>query len=298
MDMSSHLNVALVLTFTTLAHPLLAHAQARQQVIYASVVDRDGTPITSLGRSDFVVREDRVAREVLAAVPATDPLRIALLVDTSQAMEPHINNVRAALKAFINGMQGRHEIALFGFGERPTLLADYTRDPARLEKAVGRVFSHTATGAYLLDAITEVSRGLQTRENARSVIVVISGEGPEFSNRYHAAVVDALRDADATLHSFVMARRRIRVTDEGAREREFAIAKGTHLTGGRRENLLTSMALTERLQSLAAELNNQYRIVYARPDSLIGPEKVHVTIDRPDLIVRAARVARGDRTTE
>lgn len=296
--MSSHLNIALVLAFTTLAHPMLAHAQARHQVIHASVVDRDGTPVSSLGRGDFVIREDHVAREVLSVGPATDPLRIALLVDTSQAMEPHLNNVRAALKAFINSMQGRHEIALFGFGERPTLLADYTRDPARLEQAVGRVFSHTATGAYLLDAITEVSQGLQSRENARSVIVVVSGEGPEFSSRYHTAVVSALRDADATLHSFVMARRRIRLTDEGAREREFAIAKGTHVTGGRRENLLTSMGLTNRLQSLAAELNNQYRIVYARPDSLIGPEKVQVTIDRPDLTVRAPRVARRDRMTE
>src|SRR5688572_28196513 len=114
MDMSSHLNIALLLAFTTLAHPVLAHAQARQQVIYASVVDRDVTPVTSLGRGDFVIREDHVAREVLSVAPATDPLRIALLVDTSQAMEPHINNVRAALNAFINGMQGRHEVALFG----------------------------------------------------------------------------------------------------------------------------------------------------------------------------------------
>ena len=64
------------------------------------------------------------------------------------------------------------------------------------------------SGAYLLDAISEVSNGLRAREDARKVIVVITSEGPEFSTRYHTNVLDALRDADVTLHSFVLTRRR------------------------------------------------------------------------------------------
>lgn len=295
--MSSLARLAVGLAFTIVAHPGLALAQSQERTVYASVLDRAGAPLTALSAADFIVREDSVQREVLTAGLATDPLRIAVLVDTSQAMEPHISDLRNALKGFFNSMQGKHEIALFGFGERPTLLADYTRDAARLEAAVGRVFSQSGSGAYLLDAIIEASKGLQTRESPRSAIVVITAEGPEFSDRDYQTVLDELQAADATLHSLVLTRRRARLLNEADRQREFAIANGARLTGGRREDLLTSVALTSRLQALATELKNQYRVVYARPNTLIDPEKVELKVDRPGVIVRAPRVPRKNWTT-
>jgi Ca-activated chloride channel homolog len=296
--MTPRVPFAAVLTVAVLVQPLVAAAQSQQQTIYTSVVDRHGTPQTSLGPADFIVREDNTPREILAAAPTTDPLSIALLVDTSQAMEPYIANTRAAVKAFIQWMHGEHEIALFTVADRPTLLVDYTRDTQRLEHAAERVFSHTGSGAYLLDAISEVSDGLRAREEARKVIVVITSEGPEFSARHHTNVLDGLRDADVTLHSFVLTRRRAGFANDGAREREFAIARGSRLTGGRREDLVTSMPLSDRLLSLAAELSNQYRIVYSRPPSLLGPKKVEVALRQPGLIVRASRVPRRNATPD
>ena len=194
-------------------------------------------------------------------------------------------------------MRGKHEIALFGFGERPTLLADYTRDPSRLEAGVGRLFAQSGSAAYVLDAIIEVSRGLRKREDMRSAIVVITAEGPEFSERYHETVLDELRESGTTLHSFVLARPGRPLLSDGAREREFTLAIGARRTGGRREDLLTSMALTGRLHDLGAELNNQYRVVYARPATLIAPERVDVSVNRPGVTVRAPRAPRETRTT-
>ena len=92
------------------------------------------------------------AREVLRVSTATEPMQIAVLVDTSQAMEEHMLDVRTALRAFFKQMGGKHEIALIGLGERPTVLSDYTRDAARLEKAIGSVFSRSGSGTYILDA--------------------------------------------------------------------------------------------------------------------------------------------------
>jgi Ca-activated chloride channel homolog len=296
--MSFFARLAVGLAFATVAHPGLALAQSRERTVYASVLDRSGAPLTSLNAADFSVRENDVPREVLTATLATDPLRIAVLVDTSQAMAPHISDLRNALRGFFTAMQGKHEIALFSFGERPTLLADYTRDASRLDAAIGRVFSQSGSGAYLLDAIIEVSKGLRAREGTRSAILVITAEGPEFSHRDHSTVLDALQEADATLHSLVLTRRRARLQNDAAREREFTMANGAWLTGGRREDLLTSMALTSRLQELAAELKNQYRIVYARPNTLVPPEKVEVSVDRTGATVRAPRVPRKDSTTD
>ena len=265
---------------------------SQEHAVYASVLTREGVPVTTLSTADFIVREGGLEREVTKVSPALEPMRIAVLVDTSQAMEPSINDVRHALRGFFREMQGNADIALFEFGTRPMRLVDYTRDPARLEAGIGRLFSHRDSGSYVLDAIVDASRDFRAHEAARPVIVVISGQGPEFSQRFHQNVLDELRASHATLHSLVVTRRRVRMFADGVRERELTLSEGATLTGGRREDLLTSMALAGKLSDLARELKTQYRVAYARPEMLIGADALRVTVREPQLIVRASRVPR------
>lgn len=272
----------------------VAHAQAERSV-YASVLDKAGAPVQSLTASDFVVHEDGAPREVLRATRAEDPLQVAVLVDTSQAVYPYVQDIRRALRAFFTELSGDHEFALIGFGERPTTLVKFTRDRGQLEAGIGRLFARPGTGAYALDAIVDASRSLRLREGARHVIVLITTEGPEFSNRYHENVLDELRPS-ATLQSFVITRARSVPRDDARRQREITIAEGAVDTGGRREHLLTSMALEDRLRDLAVELKNQYRVDYARPAALVPPEEIRVGVRRADLTVRAPRVPAPVRT--
>ncbi len=67
-------------------------------------------------------------------------------------------------------------------GERPTSVAERTTDVEALKKGVSRIFARPGSGAYLLEGILDVSRGLQKREVARPVIVAITHEGVEYSN--------------------------------------------------------------------------------------------------------------------
>jgi hypothetical protein len=192
-----------------------------------------------------------------AAEPAPAPTRIAVLVDTSQAMEPYINDVRRALPGFFHELQGDHQIALFEFGDRATRLVDYTLEPEQLTAGIGRLFSRRSSGSYVLDAITDASRDFRMRQSGHPVIVVITAQGPEFSQRYHKNVLDDVKAANATLHSLVLTRRNLPVFNDGILQREFTLSKGAELTGGRREDLLTSMALADRLNSLARDLKDQ-----------------------------------------
>ena len=75
-------------------------AQSRQRKIYTSLVDKKGVPVATVTPGDLVVREDGVAREILSVAPATDPMRVALLVDNSQNATSSIQFLRAALGAF------------------------------------------------------------------------------------------------------------------------------------------------------------------------------------------------------
>jgi len=269
---------------------------AKEQAIYATVLNKQGVPVTTLKASDFVVREGGVEREVTRVLPAAEPARIAVLADTSRAMEPYINDMRRALRSFFREVQGNADITLFEFGDRPTRLVDYTRDPALLDAGIGRLFARPGSGSYVLDAIVEASRDFRMRETARPVIVVISGQGPEFSQRFHHNVLRDLRASHATLHSIVVTRRRVPILRDDVRERELTLSEGARLTGGRREDLLSSMSLEDTLHDLARELKDQYRVVYLRPDTRIPPERIDIAVRQSQLTVRASRIPPGIRT--
>jgi VWFA-related protein len=279
------LAAALLLAWVASATPALLVAQAVQRSLYVSVVDQSGAPVADLGSSDFIVREDRVTREVLRVEHADEPMQIALLVDNSQAAEPYIRDYREALPAFIAALtdaQGpKNEIALVTLAERPTIITAYTSDPAQLQKGVQRIFSMSGSGTYLLDAIIEVSQGIIKRHSPRPVMIAIATEGPELSDRPFGAVLDPLHDSGAAFHVVLLG-----LPQNRSHDRAVVLDEGTRESGGRYDNLLTGTALTGRLKQIARDLTSQYRVTYARPQALIPPERVTVATARPGLTTR------------
>ena len=94
--------VLLILAMLLPASPVWA--QATERTVYASVSDKNDAPVTGLAAGEFIVREDDTAREVLRVSTATEPMHIAVLVDTSQAMEEHMLDIRTALRSFFKQM--------------------------------------------------------------------------------------------------------------------------------------------------------------------------------------------------
>ena len=265
-------------------------AQSQQRSMYVSVLDEKGVPVPALGPADFTVREDNVAREVLQVAPATDPIEIAILVDTSQAASPYVGDYRQALPGFIDALLAgpagvKNQIALIGIGERPKILSDYTTSRTQLVNGVNRVFALDGTGTYLLDGIIETSQGLKKREASRSVIVAITTEGPELSDRHYQTVLEPLKASGATLHVISLGR-----PINMAEDRSIALSRGTSETGGRYDNLLAPSALPTRLKEVATEILGQYRVTYARPETLIPPEKITIVSNRPRVTTRGIPV--------
>ena len=258
----------------------------RTRQVYVSVLDKKGAPVETVAPTDFNVREDGKPREVIEVRPADQPMHLALLVDDSQAASDATSHLREGLAALLERLQGQATIALITFGERPTVVADYTKDTEQLKARAARLFPRQGAGAYLLDAIFDASRGLARRETDRPVILAITFEGVEYSNRHYQPVLDELMKSGATLHVVAVGTPSSSLDDE-MRNRNMVIAEGTVRTGGRRDQVLAVSGIPDKLKQVADEMLHQHVLTYGRPEALIPPEKLEVTTTRRDWTVRA-----------
>ena len=148
-------------------------------------------------------------------------MQIAILVDNSTAAATFVPNIRRALPPFIEKLAipsasgRRNEIALITLAGRPTILADYSLEPAPLTKAADRIWEESLPGGhYLLNGIIETTQGFKKREAGRPVIVAIISEGPELSNRHPDQVIEPLRESGAALHVIALGLPSAGISDE------------------------------------------------------------------------------------
>ncbi len=270
-----------------------AAGKAGEVRFFVNVTGEDGAQLP-IAPADMTIEEDGRTRELLRIEQATGPLQIALLVDDSAAAQSANSDIRRAVREFVTKILDASpdtQIAIITFGERPTLLADYTNNRVLLERAATRIFSRPNSGAYMLEAIASATRGARKRGSDRAHIVVIGTEGVEFSNDSYERVLDDLAASRASLWALtLMGGPRASDTDE-TRNRAVVLGRGTAASGGRQDQVLVNSAITMRLEAVATLLINQYAVTFVRPESLVPPQKISVKVSVPGARVLAPETA-------
>ncbi len=118
-----------------------------------TVTDKHGRFVTDLKRDDFEVFENKKPQNILEFTSETDlPLRLAILVDTSNSIRDRFRFQQEAAINFINGVMRRQDKAIVvSFDSSTELVADLTGDTNKLENAIRDL--RPGGGTSLYDAI-------------------------------------------------------------------------------------------------------------------------------------------------
>ena len=273
-----------------LAPPTPAPADDESRSLTVTVTDDKGAPIDGLVVQDVAVLESGAARTLTRVEKDERPLRVAVLVDTSEPMGDHYRSqILDPLLRFLSRLPKGSEFAVWTTGDRPNKVVDYGEGTTAAAKALRRIFP--TGGNTVLDALVEASRDLQSKEAARAAIVVVTGTGAGFTNYSKEQVVDIVRPTGATVLAAEIEESGAAATrgqgEVSRTDYDYTLANLAEKTGGRREILLSAMGTGRTLDSFAGELASQYRLTY---DSVAGlkdkDRKVEVKVARPGAKVR------------
>jgi hypothetical protein len=154
--------------------------------LFVAVTNTQGLPVLDLHPSEVAVVEAGRTVEVQRVRLSRDPMRIALLVDSSVAIAPFLIDIRAGLRAFVNAIPEEHEIVLLSIGRQMRIRASEDASRTRLRQMVAE-FASDGGRTTLLDGLREADeRFMRWFEESRwPVFVIVTTDGPEGSGSIH-----------------------------------------------------------------------------------------------------------------
>ncbi len=273
--------------------------------LVATVTDRRHNFVTTLDQADFKVFENGTPQEIRFFGRETDlPLRIGLLLDTSNSIRPRLEFEQDAAVDFLNSVIRRNKDMAFlmTFDNEPEVIQDYTGDLALLTKAIRK--QRAGGGTALNDAIYRaaeklISPPLPTTGNTevRRVLVVISDGDDNLSDRALSDAIEAAIRAEASIYAISTNTDWLSLSDKDA-------PKKIHVEGG--DKVLQQFAeqsggrvffpyrvddLEQSFVDIGTELRSQYFIAYSPATAFVNGQyrKIDVETDRKNLTVRTRK---------
>jgi VWFA-related protein len=262
-----------------------------------TVTDKKGRFVTGLTREDFEVIENKRTQNILEFLSENDlPLRLAILIDTSNSIRDRFKFEQEAASEFIKGvLRERHDKAMVGsFDTQYALVADMMDNTDKLDVAIRGL--RPGGGTALFDAIyyscrDKLAQDLPKYKYRRAIVLVSDGEDNASKYTRDQALEMA---AKAEVVIYAISTNISRISTDGDKLLRYFTSE----TGGRAFFPFKAEEMQQSFQDIASELRHQYNISY-RPNPLISDGLFH-PIDlrvkgRKDIIIHARKGYYADR---
>ncbi len=227
-----------------------------------TVTDKKKHLVLGLTKSDFQVFEDNKPQTITYFTQESNlPLRIGVLVDTSNSIRERLDFEKQAAIDFLNDIvrPGEDKAFVVSFDVEPELLQDYTDDVNKLSNAIRELQAGGGTG--LFDAIYYACKQKMifsplTQPYLRRVLIIVSdGRDNESQHSLDEAIAMAQR-AEAVI--FAVSTNRSGISQRGDRVLEYFAEQ----TGGKAFFPFEASDLAAAFQEISKELRSQYSLGY------------------------------------
>ncbi|MGQ9632998.1 MAG: VWA domain-containing protein [Bryobacteraceae bacterium] len=259
-----------------------------------TVTDRRGRFVTGLTKDDFIVREGKNPQKILEFTAESDlPLRLVVLVDTSNSVRDRFRFIQEAAIEFLNSVlrPGQDKAAVISFDTAPELQADLTDNLELLTSKIREL--RPGGGTSLYDAIFYAARDKlmqdQPLHKFRRAMIILS-DGEDNQSRFSRdQALEMAQKADVVIYTISTSSVQGGVSDtRGDRILKYFSEE----TGGATFFPFRVTDLSQSFENIANELRHQYNILY-RPEPLKTDgsyQSVEVRVQgRNNLVVRARK---------
>ncbi len=231
-----------------------------------TVSDKKGRFVTDLKSTDFEVLEGRRQQKILDFLAESDmPLRIALLIDTSNSIKTRFKFQLEAASEFLADVirPEKDKAMIYSYDTQAELVQPLTGDAYLLQKKLMNL--RPGGGTAMHDALAEACRDHLSKEQPRHQFrraVIIIGDGEDNSSRNSRdQALEMAHKADTVIYA--ISTNITRVETDGDRLLKYLAEE----TGGLAYFPFKAEDLTQDFENLANELRSQYSIMY-RPEPM------------------------------
>jgi VWFA-related protein len=273
--------------------------------LVVTVTDKHHELVTDLNQSDFKILENGVPQDITFFGRETDlPLRIALLLDTSNSIRQRLEFEKDAAIDFLNKVIRRDKDLAFliTFDNEPQVIQDYTDEIGLLNAAIRdqRAGGATALNDAIWLASARLSKAPPPRaeeSDVRRVTVLISDGHDTLSDHALSDASDSSIRSEAVVYTVSTNTDWLSLSDPG-KPKKYNMDDGDRVlqrladeTGGRAFFPYRVDDLAQSFADIGTELRSQYFIGYTPKVEPSSGEyrKIVVEADRKNLVVRSRR---------
>jgi len=139
------------------------------------VTDKNGNPITGLGKKNFKVLDDGVPQSVTNFSTAEAPITVTMLIEFSNKWWGYLYLALEDAYQFLNFMQPKDWVAVVDFDMQPHILQDFTHNRSQVRSALDTLRMPGFSETNLYDALSFTIDRMKNVGGRKAILAICTG---------------------------------------------------------------------------------------------------------------------------